>query len=152
MNAVACAAGEGLIRLRRDGGFPLRFAGRLIARHDGRAPPATPWHDLALYRSAEAGYAVEIVACTEAGPVRCHAILAETLDAALTLFESHDPVADLCPGVTAADLGFDETGLSSTRLAIQAAVLRCAGLDVERRYRVSVGRFLMALARQPEPI
>lgn len=148
MNAISREAGVTQIRLRRDGEAPLRFLGQQIARHDGHAPGATLWHNLALYRGAAGDYAIQIVAWIEAGPACCHAERAETLDAALTWLETYDPSVDVCPGITTAVLGFDDPAVSPACLAMQAASLRCIHHDVERRYRIGVGAFLMRLGDQ----
>jgi hypothetical protein len=141
--------GCSLIRLRRDGQTPLRFSGRLIARYDGKLARANLWHDLALYRSANGGYAVEIVALTAPSrPARCHAASVETLDAALTLLETHDAAADICPGISTPALALDDPSVSPAALMLQAAVLQCVCSDVVRRYRIGVGAFLASLGLQ----
>jgi hypothetical protein len=136
------------VRLRRDGQPPLRFVGQQIGRHDGQLPGVGLWHDLALYRAAAGDYVVEIVARMPTGPARCHATRADTLDAALTLLEDHDPCRDLCPGVSAPAVG-DDPATSSATLIVQAAALRGTLEDVERRYRIGVGTFLRTLAMEP---
>jgi hypothetical protein len=140
------------VRLRRDGLQPLRFLGRLVARHDGQAPHAVLWHDLALYRTALTGYAVEIVVRYSPAPgitppqsTCSHATLCDTLDDAMTLFESYDPLRDLCPGVTAPAPGFDNPAISPVTLAIQSAALLGFSRDVVRRYGIGVGDFLNSL-------
>jgi hypothetical protein len=159
MNVLAPAAWR-LIRLRRDGMMPLRFSGRPIARHQGTPVQAAVWHDLGLYQVADGGYAVDIVARASAAAgthgwpfrrdgaaVRCHAVLAATLEEALAVLEGHDAAADLCPGITAPAIVLDETIMSPATLLIQAAALNAALLDATRRYRIGVGAFLFRLAR-----
>ena len=140
------------VRLRRDGLQPLRFLGRLVARHDGRAPQAVLWHDLALYRTSPTGYAIEIVVrhspapgITPWQPACSHAALCDTLDDAMTLFESYDPLRDLCPGISAPASGFDNPALSPVALAIQSASLLGFSKNVVRRYGIGVGAFLNSL-------
>ena len=139
---------QDLIRLRRDGLPPLRFLGAIIARHDGYYPGATLWHDLGLYRTTSGDYVVEIVArqtrATSTGPTRCHAICQPTLDAALLVLETHDPAADLCPGLSAPALG--DRSVPPVVLAQQAAALQATCHDVTRRYRMGVGAFLAGIA------
>jgi hypothetical protein len=146
MNAMSRGLPLAPVRLRRDGQPPLRFLGAEIGHHDGHEPQAGLWHDVALYRDDAGGYVVAIVARMAAGAARCHAVRADTLDAALTRLETHDAAGDLCPGVSAPALDCDDPALSPATLIVRAAALRCALEDVERRYRIGVGRFLMALA------
>lgn len=143
-----------LIRLRRDGLPPLRFRGRLIARHDGAVRRASLWHDLALYRTPEACFVVEIVAqCVvdqprpgcQVRPARCHAALFETLDAALSRMETHDPTQDICPGTALPEFRPDDPAISTVSLMMQAAVLRGLCGDVARRYRIGVGVLLAGI-------
>jgi len=145
------ATGWGLVRLRRDGTHPLRFSGRLIARHDGAARRATLWHDLALYRTEQACFVVEIVAqllvaaprCERRiRPARCHAALFDTLDGALTRMESHDPSHDVCPGIAVPAFRLDDPAVPAAMLMMHAAALQGLCRDVERRYRIGVGVLL----------
>jgi hypothetical protein len=102
-----------------------------------------------LYRSANGGYAVQIVALTPpTRPTRCHAAAVERLDAALTLLETHDAAADVCPGVSAPAVTLDDPSVSPAALMLQAASLQCACADVVRRYRIGVGAFLASLGLQ----
>jgi hypothetical protein len=146
MNALSRGLPLAPLRLRRDGQPPLCFRGAEIGRHDGHAPQAGLWHDLALYRADAGGYVVSIVARMPTGAARCHAARADTLEAALTLLETHDPGGDLCPGLSAPALDCCDPALSPASLIVRAAALRCALDDVGRRYRIGVGRFLMTLA------
>jgi hypothetical protein len=138
-----------LFRLRRDGMRPLCFSGRLIARHEGWLPRVTLWHDLAIYLTATGDYAIEIVARLGAGPgvaqsrpVRCHAALFDTFDAALTQLETHDASRDICPGIAAPSPDFGDPAMSPASLAIQAALLHGFCQAVVQRYGVGVGSFL----------
>jgi hypothetical protein len=137
--------GWSAIRLRRDGLPPLRFAGRLVARHDRRPGGASLWHELALYRGMAAAAGVEIVAWAAgaAGPfrARCHAALFDRQDDALAFLEEHDAAADTCPGLTAPPC----EGGPAERL-LGAAALRAFRDDAVNRYRMSVGAFLMGIA------
>lgn len=147
--ATACR----LIRLRRDGLPPLRFSGRIIGRHDGSVRRATVWHDVALYRTAAAAFAVEIVAQLltdvpveafglQVRPVRCHAALFETLADALTALENHDASQDVCPGISGPSLSLNDASVPTAMLMTQAAVLQGLCRDVVRRYRIGVGVLL----------
>ena len=146
----AVLPGWSVIRLRRDGLPPLRFAGRLVARHGGRPASATLWHEYGLYRTVAAGYAAEIVAWAAQPegprPTRCHAMLFDTLDAALSGFEEHDAARDICPGLAAPELACRVTETPPAGLAMQAAALRVSCQDVTRRYRIGVGAFLAGIA------
>lgn len=128
----------------------MRFLGRLIARHQGPAGEAALWHDLALYRTANAGFAVEIVANLPRGdtshPMRCHAEMFDTLDGALTMLETHDPCRDICPGLSAPAPALIDPAVSPVRLAFLAAALQSACHDIGRRYRIAVGAFLAGIA------
>jgi hypothetical protein len=139
-----------LIRLRRDGEWPLRFPGRRIAHHAGSFldctfPRAPLWHDLGLYRDAQGRYVVEIVARGASGFTRFCAAQVDTLDAAIALFEAYPAADDLCPGLSAPAVRFDDPTVSAASLATQLAMLRHARHDVERHYRICVGAFLMTL-------
>jgi hypothetical protein len=146
------------IRLRRDGQRPLRFAGRLIARHEGWVPQVTLWHDIALYYTADAGYAVEIVAqlsehasgsaSSQARAAVCHAALCDTLDGAVYLLENHDPSLDVCPGISAPQLVFDDPMVPAATLALQAAALQVFCDSVVIRYRIGVGVMLAGIGQQ----
>ncbi|MGD0106968.1 MAG: hypothetical protein ABSC06_23460, partial [Rhodopila sp.] len=133
------------------------FSGRLIARHRGIAPRVALWHDLALYRTAAASFAVEIVAQHmvpfpditqpepsgfQVRPARCHAALFETLDDALTLLETHDAACDVCPGISAPALSFNDPKIPFALLMMQATALQGFCADVVRRYRIGVGAML----------
>lgn len=128
-----------VVRIRRDGQPPLRFTGRLIARHTPRADAVS--HGMALYDVADGGYAVEIAAWCGGRPVRCRAALCETLDRALTMLECHDAAADISPPL------LDES-LPAAELALRAVALRTLCRDVETRYRSDVGAFLASVALQ----
>jgi hypothetical protein len=151
------AAPWGLIRLRRDGLPPLRFHGRTIARHDGRLPGATLWHDIALYRTATAAFAIEVVAQLAVAvphraqpalgdclvrPARCHAAMFDLLDDALTALECHDASRDVCPGISAPSVSFGDPDVSPAMLVMQAAFLQGFCRDVVRRYRIGIGVLL----------
>jgi hypothetical protein len=140
------------IRLRRDGLPPVRFSGYLLGRHSGALPAVTFWHDLALYRDQAGGAAAEIVAWSGAGSaarrVRCHASILPALGDALRMLETHDPSADICPGVSAPPLAFGDPAITPVELSLQAAALRIFRQDVVRRYRIGVGAFLAGLGRQ----
>jgi hypothetical protein len=125
------------IRLRRDGMPPLRFSGRLIARHP--APPGALSHGMALYDTVDAGYAVEIAAWSEGRPARCHAAVFGGLEPALAMLEGHDATADICPPLL-------DGAMPAAELALRAAALRALCRDVEARYRAGVGAFLAAVA------
>lgn len=145
-----CAPGWNLIRLRRDGEHPLRFSGRLVDRHDGAVPRATMWHDIALYRTAAAGFAVEIVAQRLAPsgttqPARCHAAMFDTLDEALVRMETHDPAQDVCPGIAVPAFRLDDPAMPAATLMMQAAALHGLCRDVARRYRIGVGVLLAGI-------
>lgn len=146
MSAAPDHAAARPIRLRRDGMAPLRLTGAPLGRSEGWLPGAAIWHDLGVYRRAPAGFAVEIVARTPAGPWRCHALTADTLDAVATVLEAHDSVRDICPGIASDAVALDDPELPLASLVLQAARLRATQLDVRRRYRIGVGRLLAALA------
>jgi len=146
-----------LIKLRRDGLPPLRFSGRLIARYRGIAPRVALWHDLGLYRTAAASFVVEIVAQHlvpspdiaplepsgfQVRPARCHAALFETLDGALTRLETHDAACDVCPGISAPALSFNDPSIPPALLVMQATALQGFCGDVVRRYKIGVGAML----------
>lgn len=143
-----------MIRLRRDGMRPLCFSGHLIVQHDGWLPGARLWHDLFLYRVADGGFAVAIIARLGGGPdarhasaVRCHAAQFDSLDRALTSLESHDAAADLCPGMSAPALDTFNPALSATVLRLQAARLQDFCRDVVSRYEAGAGAILYAACR-----
>lgn len=139
-----------LIRLRRDGHAPLRFTGGLFGHYAGHMSLIGVWHDLALYATATGTYATAIVAwhAMNSSPtaVRHHAALHETIEAAVTHLEEHDPASDLCPGVSAPDVSLDGEHEPPVSLLLQAAALQAVKQDTLRRYRIGVGAFLATLA------
>ena len=147
------AAGYSTITLRRCGTKPLRFCGRLVARHDGSYPSATLWHEIAFYAVDDGGWATEIVArhadaCSIIA-VRNHASLFETLDDAINRIETYNAIDDVCPGFGAPDLHLDDPTLPPALLALQAAALERFCHDIARRYRSTAGTLLASLAWLP---
>ena len=139
------------IRLQRDGAPPLRFAGRLLARHRGGAPEMTAWHDLALYGTAAGQFVVEIVAWAGlfGGNIhrsRTHALHAVTLEAALNLFETHDPLGDLWPDTLPPATGFESPARAVAQLSLEVAALHATCHDMMLQYRGAVGQLLARLA------
>jgi hypothetical protein len=141
-----------LIRLRCDGQAPLRFEGRLLARHDGLEATALVWHEIALYHVATGGYAVQITAHlrsaadTAAEVVCCHAALLPTLETAVAALEQHDAAHAAMPGRTVPSLDVCDQAVSPTNLLLQATRLAALQRDIVERYRVSVGALLFNLA------
>jgi hypothetical protein len=72
--------------------------------------------------------------------------MAETLDDALTMLESHDPTSDICPGLSAPAPALADRTISPAVLSLQAAALQTVCDDVTRRYRIAVGAFLAGIA------
>jgi len=70
---------------------------------------------------------------------------AENLDAAVEVFETYDAAQDLCPGLSAPTIAFDDLTISPAQVTLQAATLHLICQDVVRSYRASVGRFLADL-------
>ena len=149
----------GRISLRRDGLPPLRFFGHLIAQHDGRLPLVPIWHEIGLYRASNGGYVTRIVAYMAAeskSPLtkndtqglhaaRCHAASFETLEGALQLLEQHDASRDVCPGLSAPGIDFNDATLSPIALVMQATMLHSFCRDIMRRYRIGVGALLAGI-------
>jgi hypothetical protein len=139
------------IRLQRDGVPPLRFSGRLLGRHEGGAPGMTAWHDLALYDTATRQFVVEIVAWRGAFGEKAyrscsHALPAATLDAALSLLTSHDPVGDIWPTILIPAETVGTPWQASAQIALEVAALYAACHDTTLHYRRAVGRLLAGLA------
>lgn len=157
MNAIDPAlarAAEGglLIRLRRDGAPPLRFAGRKLAAQDGACAQAGLWHEIGFYAGRGGDWALGIT-LWRASPrgraaVRCHAWRFDTLETAVVAVETHDAAGDVCPGIAAPELPLDDAAATPLTLALRAAGLERVRRDVARRYRIGAGALLAALAWQ----
>jgi hypothetical protein len=133
----------------------LRFEGQLLAHHDGGGASAPVWHELALYRVASGGYAVQITGLLRAANggtaevVACTAALLPTLEDAVTVFEQHDAADAARPGRTVPSIDFTDATASPARLMLQATRLAALERDITRRYRSAVGALLITLALDP---
>jgi hypothetical protein len=133
--ALDQSPGDG-VALRISGSKPLRVRGELLAECSSWSSGAPAWHELVLYRSDAAGFAVGIKTCR--GPMGAsdvfHARMFPDLDAALTWLQAFNPTADL-----GADIDSSDRRISTTEIALRAATLRQVADRVEQQYRVMTG-------------
>lgn len=136
------AATAGCFTLRRSGARPVSFAGRLLGEASGWRPGLALWHELALYRCEDGRHVAEIRARGKAPGARdqFHVALADSLEDAVLVFETHDPKADV-----AAELDLDDPALAPAELLVQAAALRCRIAEAVSGYRATVAGFLHGL-------
>ena len=88
---AAHSRGNSLFTLRRSGGRPARFSGRLIGQRSGLRPGAAVWHDLSLFQTDDGRFVAEIRAASRAHPAgeQFHVRITATLEEALTCFEQY---------------------------------------------------------------
>lgn len=132
----------GVFRLRRSGGRPVGFSGRLLARRSGLRPGAAVWHELSLFQTDDGRFVAEIRAATRAQEAGAHAHvhMADTLEDALGCFEQYDPRGDVPAG-----FALDDATLSPIELLAHAAALRFRIIDTVTQYRAVLGMFLADL-------
>lgn len=126
----------------RAGGKPLRFQGEMLAEGSSRREHATAWHEVAVYRCEDGGFAAALRLRGQAG------ILTDTdraqrfpdLDTLAGWLEHFDPAGDLKAGFDVAD-----PDMSGAELAVKAASLRDRSDDLRRAYRALIGELLFRL-------
>ena len=128
--------------LRRSGGRPVCFSGRLLGEHSGQRAGVAFWHELALYRTDDGRYVSDIrVLCKSPGASdHYHVRVHDGLEEALRAFEGHDARLDVV-----ADFDLDDAGLVPAELMVRAAALRYRIADAQAQYRTLVGAFLAEL-------
>jgi hypothetical protein len=125
--------------LPRLGMRPLRFSGVALGRESSRGS-AAPAYALALYRMDDGRHVAQIEVQEDGAETRALVQVAGSLDAAMTVFEEHDPHGDV-----AADFALDEAGVAPAEIMVRAAALRYRMADAASRYRALLGRFLAAV-------
>lgn len=134
--------GSDVFCLRRSGGRPVSFSGRLLARRSGLRPGAAVWHELSLFQTDDGRFVAEIRAATRAqdGGAQFRVHIADTLEDALACFEQYDPRGDVPAGFE-----IDDAALSPIELLAHAAALRFRIADSVTQYRAVLGMFLADL-------
>jgi len=151
-SVTATVLGETTQCVRRNGHSPLLFDGRCLARFSGIATSLVRWYALAVYQVDAGGYILEIVYWQNALPAKhdaqramCHAEFCADIACAIARIENHDPVRDLCPGLSAPNVAVDDDRISAATLQVQASSLRLACIDAIYQYRLAAGQLLTEL-------
>ncbi len=135
-------AGSHRFTLRRSGARPLSFTGQQLGQRSGRRAGAARWHELNLFQMDDGRYVADIRALTQGGGAedQFHVHVADTLDAAIAVFEHHDARQDVQAGFE-----LDEPGRAPAELMALAAALRYRIAEAVSSYRGNVAVFLAEL-------
>lgn len=136
------------ITLRRDGDMPLRFEGYRVAHYVGASSFTRTCYSITLYVVVPEGYVTDIVLSFRQDDgetyIRRHrTIRAETLDTLASRLETHDPLDDLCPGISYQDLREDTSKFASM---IEIIELLSVCREITLSYRSAIGMLLAQTA------